>query len=378
MNRSLYAGAALTLCSGLLAQDYLTSPPGFLSTEGRSSRSSPLGPYQDSRIMLFDGELRGRSLSLKELGFRHESGYVHISHGRSWTNVTLSISNCDMSQLSKTFSANPTTSPATVFSSSITWPTVTGIPPISPAPWSMRFPFSTPWIYSGSQDICLDFGFVGGSMSNGKDWGYDSYYLDSHSVRSTYGEQTYHGKWGYFGGCVDSVFVFPIGASFSISATSQAGSNYESAHHLIRSWSGNTAPYRPVVHAMGLVGRAAGFALPGVTCNKLYLDPTQPFLLTMGTGDREGHSGSLHPTGTPGGYLTPAPWTAGLKLWGQAAWNDSRTGAVKLTNGIETEIPPIPRRARHDYLYSSYSSTATEGSGLRADSNSNAITRYGY
>src|SRR5690606_20797659 len=99
---------------------------------------------------------------------------------RNWTNVLMQVAEGSYANASTTFTANLTTNPKTVFNQAVSWTGITGTSP-SPGVWGapVRFPFSAPYIYTGSSDLVLDFTFTGGTLANAASWtGLNLYYID--------------------------------------------------------------------------------------------------------------------------------------------------------------------------------------------------------
>lgn len=64
---------------------------------------------------------------------------------------------------SNSFAAHIKTAPTLVFSAAVTWPALTTLPRTRPAAFSLRFPFRSPWRYTGTQDLLADFRYAGGT-----------------------------------------------------------------------------------------------------------------------------------------------------------------------------------------------------------------------
>ncbi len=172
MKRLLLASSLLALVGHAVGQSY-SSPNGFLTTEGKSA-AYIFGEYQAPRIMMFDGEMRNKVMVMNEVGFRHDDRSYTSSNGgaRSWTNISLDVSYCNYDKTDTLFTLNPTSTPSRVFSSSMSWPGIVGYPKTKPAPFTpIKFPFSGIWLYNGAEDICLDWDFQGGTLTNGTAWG---------------------------------------------------------------------------------------------------------------------------------------------------------------------------------------------------------------
>lgn len=374
----------LALCTSVLAQSRISSPLGLLNIEGRSV-SSKFGAYSNARYMLFDGELRNGVIGIKEIAFRDDY-YAHTLHtgmGRSWLQVMIDMAMCDTANLSSIFANNAKSPPTRVFSGSLTWPTLTGHPTTLPAPWAKVFPFSTTWAYKGTLDICIDYDFNGGSLANNATWTnkdvYD-YFIDAYPTDTRVdGTQIFHGKGGNSGGCVDGAntlgglnFLHCIG--------------YGPNHHVLSyrnkfqlyTFSYYTAQGLPVANIVNFKGSAAGITFPSVVCNKLHLDPTRYLMIGVSNANGPGAwSGYFYPSKTPEGLVPYNSAYVGLNLWAQALWNDSRTGAIRLTRAVNTAIPWVPRGVNRSALIQPLTHMKNStGYGPYTDEAYNPIIRY--
>jgi hypothetical protein len=324
-----------TLLASLAAQPTLTSPTGFLARDANGFA----GPRVSSngRWMILDGETGIAPSLLKEVSFRpdyreHAAG---TGLGRLWSNVSLDISEADARRPSRTFSSNPVTQPLRVFSGVVVWPDMLGVPATNPPAWGganggLTFPFTTPWSYTATADICLDFGFTGGLIIGGGAPAWPPvmsfpYFLDGVFADGLSGVLTSYGTRG----CRDT------GAAAGGWAMVVTG--YGAGWQTIATVSHATAPNAPVVHALGLGGRPTGAAFPGVACERLFVDPTAPTLYFFQRTIGDYAFTTLAFPNVPGSNGTP--------MWFQAAWNDSATGQLKLTDAMHTTVVggPFPR-----------------------------------
>ncbi len=368
------------------AQLQSTSPKDFLSKEGEGI-AQWFGAYSNGRIMMFDGEHRNSSFQIKEVALRldYTQHYGTTTAARKWTNVTLDVSPCDLTQLSTTFSQNPTATPNRVFGAAVSWPLGSGLPATFPAPWggatgALRFPFQKPWSYSGKADICLDFDFNGGTISNSA-WKTEAftYQLDGYVTGTNFSLGTPfslgNGGTGSGPGCADSGqsnirgFVVPILTTFGPTYLIASKRNM----HELRIEVYGTAPSRPVVSAVSLGGSTSGTVFPGVSCNNLYIDPSQPTFYGLLTADSSGitfQSFPLYP-------YTPA--ATGARLWFQAAWNDSNTGLLKLSRAAWNSVPRQGRSyARSTVHQPDPTKKKQSGNGPTQDPLWNPILRYAH
>ena len=359
MNRTAIFCSFLTLCVAVPAQ--VTSPSGYDTLEATLSCRA-FGGYSNGRQMYLDGEVRGTAMVIKDLSFRvdYRDHTAVTGYGRSWSRVTLDIANADISTASLTFSQNQLTTPTRVFQGKVTWPPLAGLPLADPPPWGgpngeLRFGFRSPWRYDGRTDLSLDFDFAGGTLGNNYAWHplyFRQYYLDSYPYKSTsfavnMGRPVLYGKGDVNGGCVDAASTLPRGGYVVMYSDTREyfGTNpaqqfffYTRTH-----W---TAPSQPVVHAVALAGVPLGVTLPGVTCNKLYLDMSVPRVIYHGTADTRGdflnRIGSMPYIGS---------WV-GLELWAQGAWLDSSTLELLLTRAAMNRVMRLVYAApKRRYLY---------------------------
>lgn len=372
----------LAIPAAASAQTYDASPDGLLNREG-GARAFYLGAYSSSRSMLLDDELRGKAGSIKQVAFRVDywpHGYIP-EVGRSWNKVTLKISDCDLSRSSATFSNNPTSTPSLVFSGRTAWPALKGYPSTQPAKFghtngSLLFPFRTVWAYRGSTDICLDFDFDGGALANNSPWPASAerpYFLDGYFIRPT----SYSGWPRMLGqsvnsGCVDTGaynglagFANLLATTYSLSSPINAG---KSVLHVSTIF---TAANRPVTIALSSGGFPAGVTFPGVTCNKLYVDMSKPSFVTV-----KQPRGPYALTRFDLASFDYLPGLVGVPMYLQAAWNDSTTGAVLLTNGVHNAIPRIPRAHLRRCVFTHVVANKNTTGTLFARAEYNPVLRY--
>ena len=106
--------AALILALGApaLAQGTVTSPKGYLTTEG-DRFSYWLGRYAEGRYQVADGELRNQAMAITRIDFRLDNrGYAStIGTGRTWSRVTVDMAETDVELLSQNWALNATSTP---------------------------------------------------------------------------------------------------------------------------------------------------------------------------------------------------------------------------------------------------------------------------
>jgi hypothetical protein len=132
-----------------------------------------------------------------------------------------------------------------------------------------------------------------------------------------------------------------------------------------------TAANRPVIIALSSGGFPAGVTFPGVTCNKLYVDMSKPSLVTV--KQPRGPEAQTRFDLASFDYL---PGLVGVPMYLQAAWNDSTTGAVLLTNGVHTAIPRIPRAHLRRCVFTHVVANKNTTGTLFARAEYNPVLRY--
>jgi hypothetical protein len=356
----------------------VSSPPGF-ETAGQTPEDRTwgyyLGQYADERLQAVDGQFRQRLMLITEVSYRldqrnYAANATSAGVGRTWSNVTLAMSGSDYDRFGATFSTNGSNTPTRVFSGSMTWADMIGMPIADPAPWGSHghaFPFTSPWFHAGTEDILFDYVFTGGTLANSATWGGTTsvrYYLDGYySAYFALGAQVDHppspGQTNPpF--CMDSAFSSSTNAARN---DIQGIFLYNGDHpsrpdEVYLQWrSFNTAPSAPVINALAFAGLPTGVAI-GAACNSLYLDTTMPHILIPQTAASSGTS----PFITLGARFVPS--MGGLSLWFQSAWADSATSRFSLTTATERTVPSSipPRGPRRQTLYSS-DPNAVSGNG---------------
>jgi hypothetical protein len=312
--------ALLALAVPAVAQSSaISSPKGYVTKEGEQY-SAFFGAYAVSRYQIGDGHQRGSKLSVTQLSLRHDCWNYDLDHGglgRSWTRVTLAMSDTDLSKFQTTFTLNAVTTPTTMFSGQIKWPTFVGLPKNCPAPLGD----------GGTNDLLSDFTFEGGTLANGKSWGTSAifYYLDSANQGTKTGMRLrFLGSKSCKDSSQTSAALCRIGAEVQSSGTGNTVT-----FSLGSQW---TAPNRAVIKTIGIAGSLKGTDIGA--CNKLY---TTPIFYDFATA-LPGFAFSFT-------FFPAVIWNnsfAGIPLWAQAAWQDSSTKAFRLTRATTGRIPMQP------------------------------------
>jgi hypothetical protein len=381
MNKILTSLALASLSMPVLAQGEYFSPAEIATTEG-DGYAYYFGRYPTMKMQWVDGELRGKVANLKEIAFRldNRSYSTSTGMGRTWTNFVIQIGEGDYTTFGQVSTANFTSTPQTVFSGSVTWPSFTsGTPATTPAVWggttgAYRFPFSSPWLYLGKADIVTDFDLSGGTLANAQTWATNSsrnYYFDSYgSSTSTSTGSTYVGYYpstrlnnnstGVTGRCNDSSHGTTTTGSY-IYGYAYAYNKYYSNYgwrNTLRYYSQSyyTGYDMPVIHAMGFKADTTGLSL-NTGCNNLHISgpmiftPLKTLPQFMSTS---GYSGYQEV------FLPWNPAFGGVNLIFQAGWNDSTTGKINLSQArhlITPSGPPVNReyKRKSSYTYATYS-----------------------
>ncbi|MCA8954638.1 MAG: hypothetical protein KDC87_01110 [Planctomycetes bacterium] len=381
MQHRISTSLAIAVLSSVgLAQTYITSPLGLENQDG--SNNASLGGYPSGHYQYFDGDVRGNAMTLKGIAYRHDNLVYNSTsqgQGRSFTNVTLDVSHCDMNSLKSTFTQNPTTTPTRVFNNSVSWPTQSGKPKSLPADFSIGFPFASNWNYSGNADICMDFVFTGGTLANNASWGtstWSYYYVDGENPSAyNYVKSIEFGYSSTAGGCDDrnSTNTYGAGISSDIYYYSPTYSNANYAGNLVFRQTGNYfGPNAVCLTTVGLQSIRQGWDFPGVNCQKSYLDPR---FIVLTITQSASNTGSLPQISVGGTYGIPAPpGISGIEIATQTAWQDTANFRMLLSSAASLIVPAAPKAVRKQLVYSS-NVNATTGSGPTT-SNANMVLRY--
>jgi hypothetical protein len=326
------------------------------------------------RYQTVDGETRGRSATLREIALRldYRGHTSDTAAGRRFGRVTIDLCDGDLNTFGASFTANQKSTPARVFSSSVTWPQQNGFPLATPAVWGgnageYTFPFTVTWLAAGTRDILSDWTFAGGTLLNSTNWPPTSplsYYFDSYgdpinttvaTYRSIPDPRLNNTSAGVTGRCNDSAWgAVASGAYGYLWATVHGrwAANTQYRNKLVMySSSYFTAPNAPVLHAWGFGTNAIGVDI-GTGCNRLHINGPmflQSFMVAPASVYNNGYSG-----------YSPLAWPwlsafANLKVTMQAAWTDSTTGGLGLTQAREATLPasaPPVRAALRSAIFS--------------------------
>ncbi len=309
--KTLLASITLVLCASTSAQGYITTPKGMLEREG-GFYAQLFGSWSNARFQQVDGTHVGSAgYTIRKIAFRLDNRHYYSASakGRTWSNIRLDVSETKFSKLGKTFSQNVIGRQTRVFDSKWTWPTQRGAPLLRPASWGgsggkLSFPFRTPWIYSGTQAMLMDYRFSGGVLEDGSPWALRTHYffLDGAST------------FGYaiaspvllppsLNGCRDTMWGNRRSKEYSAATFASAYiidgivTDTLRLQFMLESWF--TALKSPVVHAIGLGGNRTGVDV-GARCQRLYVDLGKPVVLVIRLGP--------FPRICPGPYLGNLCW----------------------------------------------------------------------
>jgi hypothetical protein len=363
----------LALGSPLFSQ--FTTPSGNLSTEG-DGYAYYFGGYQNGHFQHCDGELPSGVQVLtkvsQRLDYRNHS--TTSASGRSWSGVTLNLSDGDHATMSSTFSTNILSTPSQVFSGTVNFPNQVGNPTSKPAPWNPTFPFSGAYIHTGVIDLLLDWQFTGGVLANNAAWGATSrklYYLDGDRFTNaiTYGRNVYRYIGTTTGYCADSSRT---SSNASAQASLQCGLYHTSytrnpayaGKAVLQIFGRDCAPNSVLIRGIGLGGTTPGTSLtPIFGCHNLMINLSQIVLyITQTTSANGGISPWLY---LPIGDLKVLSKLGSVPIWSQGVFDDSKTkrpvltAADRCTPNFNRKLEAAPKRKS----VFTYNATNTTGSG---------------
>ena len=137
----------------------------------------------------------------------------------------------------------------------------------------------------------------------------------------------------------------------------------------------HTVPVHPAGDSpTGLRGTSLGRVFPGISCNNLYLDLSQPAIFYFKTADKSSAAYTYNSAG-----LFPYTKAAeGLPLWWQAGWEDSSSGQLRFTRAVQTSIPEVPPLVIQRVLFQTDPAKKNStGFGPYDYSSHNPLVRYG-
>ena len=333
---------------------------------------------------LDDTHTTGSSMAIQRISFRTDY-QDHNAVGRTWDSLTLDVAKAEYSTASKKTSyVKMLSTPTRVFDRKWSFPTLSGKPATNPASWggpqgSLAFTFSQPWMYDGQGAIFTDYFFSGGVAANNAKWGEQftngfEYYLDTVDYKAW----TATGIVGKAQSvpaspspCFDSFYPRSSGRQVVAKAGMTGDASRRPLQVSLSIDTLYTSPSDPVLYAIGGVGSVVGFDI-GAGCNKLHLDPSQPFLLLPQAAPNNATSHAS--------FAVTTDWQSWMReFWVQAAWQDSTSRGLKLSHATRlTEFSPasLPR------MLTSYSVPSKNGGSSLSQwftgTKALPVTRYTY
>lgn len=159
---ALRCTSLLCLATSLAAQNYLSSPAGYLTTESSGSLVSSSHPFYaaNTRFQYLDASNHGSPKTFQVLEIRRDGGATYTMPART-VYVALIMAHTNVATATTTFASNYSGSPTTVIArKSFNLPDLTTLPPSQPAPWGqIAFPFDSAsfFAYDGVQDLLFEF-----------------------------------------------------------------------------------------------------------------------------------------------------------------------------------------------------------------------------
>lgn len=337
---------ALAFGSTISGQNFASMPTGYVSTEAPNA-SIYFGSRDAMRCQVFTNLFRGNAGSVKELAGRLDGARAATNFhfaGRTWSSVKLTVAEASYANATTTFTQNLQANVKSVFSGSMTWPDrTTGGPTSKPHTWAtdVKFPFGSPWLYSGNRDITLDFAFSGGTLANSAVWTTSRfYYLDGvHIPIRTGGGSTHFGTHNCPNAPYsEAPFCVPLIHSYSANTGNPRTANkFEFSW-----WMHRFPPSTFTILAVSLLGSTPGVNI-GNACQNFHVNLGGSFLLPTTT-----------PSSNASSFFAPrppltntySPVAVGVKVWTQAAYTHPTRNRLELTRAgsttIQAQPPPLP------------------------------------
>lgn len=335
------------LAAPAFAQTYSSLPSGYESTEA-ASYGLYFGSRNSMRAQILNSEHRGKVRVFTEVSARLDGGRAASQFvGRSWTSVTLTVGEGSFANASATFAQNLATNTKIAFNQAMAWPAPASTP-TRPATWGapVYFPFTSVWVYTGNQDVVLDWTFDGGTLGNNAAWtGYSYYYLDGlYASTSVGGSSVNYGT----NNCLNTPhtsgpFCVPVFRSYAKATGNTTTDNKFEFYWWLYRYPAST----PTAFGLSFSGSTTGLNI-GNPCNNYFLG-NGPLIVMFGTT----------PTSNAGSFNFPtprlyAPYDAqavGLRMYTQGAWNHPTRNQFELTRAgyadIQAQPTPIPGTTWH-------------------------------
>ena len=109
MNRLVFVLGALAACAPVLAQPKYSPDPRYQTDEGEGFAYF-FGSFPSGRYQMADGNLRNSATVITKLSYRYDNRVYSSFNGmgRSFTNVRLNLSDCDIASMSTNLSLSET------------------------------------------------------------------------------------------------------------------------------------------------------------------------------------------------------------------------------------------------------------------------------
>jgi hypothetical protein len=351
MNRLVLAATVLAMAGTSFAQSW--SPLPKYASEAGKGYQYYFGRYSQGRFQFADGNFRNTALVVTKVSMRiaqnnrYYSDYYRM--GRSWSNVKIDISPADLSTFNTNFSNNQTSTPTNCYSGTMSWPTIpVGASPGGLANMPIQAPLTTPYINAGggTDDMAVDFRFTGGTLANNFNWSSTTtryYYTDGYLITSFASgpQRFFHDP--NTNGCVDSMARPLFYRSYTYQYVYRYSATYRTTSFKnklrVYNYTYYGAPNKPFVNAVDFLVNTAGVPF-GSGCEKLYLAASPAMLLYPGSMSAFGYGGQ-NLMGFTNGLVPYSPAFLGAEVFCQSTFNDSVTGAVKLSAASSAKVPTL-------------------------------------
>ena len=168
--------------SHLFAQGTFTSPKGFDTTEGATNHNYILASKVGLTFQQLDGTNRGTVAALKSIAWRRDgTGATNTTYTARQLEMEVLMADTIVANVSTVHSANYKNPPTVVFTKKmVNAPDWTQMPVSAPAPWDLKAPFDTSWVYLGIDDFVWEVRVTQNSAvtgTTGLDYGFDFDYI---------------------------------------------------------------------------------------------------------------------------------------------------------------------------------------------------------
>lgn len=326
--------SALLLVSSLAAQSYTVSPAAFTNYRGNTNNTIPFW-YAAARYQQIHGDLKGSPKALQGMTFRRAQS---ATAARSMV-LTINLGDSSYAARSTTFASNFTGTPVTVLpQTTVNFPDWTTPSGFVPEPWTTVIPFTTPFPYSGVNDLVWEMLVDGSTTTASRPT--DAY---SGTTVTMYAALAPLGK-----GCLVGTNTLPMTQTMNVTTSTTTGN---------LSFGGSIARGPASAASVMMVGIVnLDLTIPGL-CEKLFPLTVWSFNFNLSTSG----SGSMTTLTTPHNVA----W-AGAQVFSQTAALDANQPGlpVALSNGTAVTLPPFAPTPLVEIcrIYEGTSSSATVGS----------------